>query len=51
MDCSICLWLLQHDADIGDHRSCRDVPLQTAQLVRVLSDGHDDAGDMQTEVP
>ena len=51
MDCPVRIRLLQPHADIGDHRPCRDVPLQAAQLVCVLSDGHDDAGDMQAEVP
>ena len=51
MGCPVRLWLLQPDADIRDHRPYRDVPLQAAQLVCVLSDGHDDAGDMQAEVP
>ena len=43
---SIRLRVLQLDAYVGDNRSGYDGSIQTEKLVRVLSDGNDDAGNL-----
>lgn len=45
------LWLLQHDADLPFAGADRDGPLQAQDLVRLLSHGDYDPGDLQAEEP
>ncbi len=48
MDCPIQLRVLQLNADFGVNRLDSHVSLQAENVVRVLSDGDDDAVNMQT---
>ena len=47
--CTVCLWLLQRDADIYAVRLGGDGAVQAENLVYLLPDGDDDADDLQNE--
>ena len=47
--CTVCLWLLQRDADLYAVRLGGDGAVQAENLVHLLSDGYYDADDLQNE--
>ena len=49
VDCTVCLWLLQRDADVYAAWLGGDGAVQAENLVYLLPDGDDDADDLQDE--
>ena len=47
--CTVCLWLLQRDADLYAVRLGGDGAVQAENLVHLLPDGDYDADDLQDE--
>ena len=47
--CTVCLWLLQRDADVYAAWLGGDGAVQAENLVHLLPDGDDDADDLQDE--
>ena len=47
--CTVCLWLLQRDADVYAVRLGSNGAIQAENLVHLLPDGDDDADDLQNE--
>ena len=47
--CTVCLWLLQRDADLYAVRLGGDGAVQAENVVHLLPDGDDDADDLQDE--
>ena len=46
--CTVCLWILQRYAYLHSTGVCYNAVIQTPFLVRILSDGNDDAADLQS---
>jgi RNA polymerase sigma factor len=47
MDCAVRVWFLWNYAYLDHHWACNNDFIQTSDMVRILPDGNDDAGNMQ----